>query len=157
MFNFSAYSFFMIVLLQRVSESSVSVDGKSVGKIDRGLTVLLGVQKGDTEKDARFLAEKVATLRVFPNGEKEFDLSVIDTKGSCLVVSQFTLAGNCLDGRRPSFDEAAPADEAKKLYEFFVTCLREIGVRVETGVFQAHMMVDIRNDGPVTFIINSKK
>lgn len=147
----------MIALLQRVTKGSVAVHEKTVGSIDRGFVVLLGITRSDTEADINPLVDKIINLRVFPNGEKEFDVSVQDIKGSLLVISQFTLAGNCKKGRRPSFDDAAPPEEAKKLYDLFVEKLRTAGIHTETGEFQAYMQVEIHNDGPVTFILESGK
>ena len=115
--------------------------------------VLLGVERGDTEAKADWLAEKICGLRIFYDDGGKMNLSVSDIGGSLLVVSQFTLAGNCSKGKRPSFDTAAPADEGKRLYEYFVAAARRIGLPVETGIFQADMQVSLVNDGPVTFIL----
>lgn len=131
----------------------MAVEGTIVGQIGRGIMILLGVEKGDSEPQADWLVEKICTLRIFPDADGKMNLSVRDMAGSLLVVSQFTLAGNCAKGRRPSFDTAAPADEGKRLYEYFVASARQTGLPVETGIFQADMQVALVNDGPVTFIL----
>ena len=146
----------MKIVLQRVSRASVSVEGKKVGSIGRGLLVLLGVEKGDTEKDADFLVEKTLNLRIFPDEQKNMNRSVMDIGGALLVVSQFTLPGDCRKGRRPSFDKAAPPELAEALYERFKARAKECGLPVESGVFQAMMDVELVNDGPVTFILESR-
>ena len=146
----------MIAVLQRVSEARVNVAGEVVGSIGPGVLVLLGVGQGDTSKDADYVARKVTQLRIFPDDEHRMNRSVIDISGGILVVSQFTLLGDCHKGRRPSFDAAAPPDLAQELYEYFVGRLREVVTRVETGVFRAAMQVHLTNDGPVTFILDSK-
>ena len=140
----------MKALVQRVTAASVKVDEEVVGRIGPGLVVLLGVGREDTAADADYLAQKVANLRIFPKGEAEFDLSVIDSAGSVLAVSQFTLMADTKKGRRPSFIAAAPPDDARVLYERFIQSLRETGLIVATGVFQEYMHVEIHNDGPVT-------
>src|SRR6266542_5492589 len=145
----------MKAVLQRVTRAMVEVEGKTVGKIDRGILVLLGVEKDDAEKDAEWLAEKIVNLRMFEDEAGKMNLSVQDVQGGILAVSQFTLAGNCSKGRRPSFDTAAPPREANELYQYFVAKVRECGVPVETGIFQADMQVSLTNNGPVTFILES--
>jgi D-tyrosyl-tRNA(Tyr) deacylase len=143
----------MKAVIQRVTSSSVVVGGETVGAIGRGITVLLGVEKGDNEAAADWLAAKICDLRIFSDQADKMNLSLRDVGGSLLVVSQFTLAGNCAKGKRPSFDSAAPADEGKRLYEYFVAAARNLGVAVQTGTFQADMQVALVNDGPVTFIL----
>ena len=146
----------MKALLQRVSKASVSVSGEIMGRIDRGLVALVGVGRGDQEADAQYLAEKTANLRIFPDNAGRFDLSVLDIGGSVLVVSQFTLLADTRKGRRPSFIEAAPPEEAEALVERFVELLRASGLKVETGRFRQYMQVEIHNDGPVTVLLDSK-
>lgn len=145
----------MRALIQRVSQAKVEVDGAITGEIGKGLLVFLGVAKPDTAVDAGFLVNKVIQLRIFPDDEGKMNRSLADAGGSLLVVSQFTLYGDCRKGRRPSFDAAAPPDQARSLYEHFVTEARRAGVHVETGVFQAHMDVSLVNDGPVTLLVES--
>lgn len=146
----------MKAVIQRVTRASVHVEGKTVGRIESGLLVLLGVAKGDEETDGRYLAEKIRALRIFSDGRGKMNRSLADIGGSVLLVSQFTLLGRAVNGRRPSFDEAAPPDEAKRLYEQVAADLREQGIPVETGVFAAHMQVELLNDGPVTFVLDSR-
>jgi D-tyrosyl-tRNA(Tyr) deacylase len=143
----------MKAVIQRVTSASVVVEGETVGAIGQGLLVLLGVEKKDDETQADWLAEKIAGLRIFSDAEGKMNLSVQDVKGALLVVSQFTLAGNCAKGKRPSFDTAAPAEEGRRLYEYFVQSARQSGLSVETGIFQVDMQVSLVNDGPVTFIL----
>ncbi len=143
----------MRLVLQRVRSARVLVDGAVAGEIGAGLMVLLGITHGDTDERARHLAGKVAGLRVFEDGQGKMNRSVADVAGSVLVVSQFTLYGDCRKGRRPSFDAAAPPDHARALYERFVEEVRALGLPVATGVFQAHMRVELVNDGPVTMIL----
>jgi D-tyrosyl-tRNA(Tyr) deacylase len=145
----------MRAVVQRVGEARVEVDGAVVGEIGAGLMVLLGVAKTDTAADAEFLATKIAGLRVFSDDAGKMNRSVLEAGGAMLAVSQFTLYGDCRKGRRPSFDAAAPAEQARALYEHFVAAARREGVRVETGIFQAHMAVSLVNDGPVTLILES--
>lgn len=144
----------MRVVVQRVASASVTVDGEAVARIGAGLLVLLGVAAGDDAAAAGALAGKVARLRVFENDEGRFDRSVLDTGGAVLVVSQFTLHADTSKGNRPSFAAAAAPGEAEPLYERFCAALRELGVRVETGVFGARMAVELVNDGPVTIILD---
>ena len=146
----------MKAVIQRVTRASVEVNGQAVGRIDAGLLVLLGVAKGDGESDGRYLVEKICTLRIFSDEEGKMNRSLADIGGSVLLVSQFTLLGRTTNGRRPSFDEAAPPDEANRLYEAVATELRAQGIPVETGVFAAHMQVELLNDGPVTFVLDSR-
>ncbi len=148
----------MIALIQRVEFSKVEVEGKVVGQIGKGVNVLLGVEKGDSEEDIKLVADKLVNLRIFPSedGKKEFDRSLEDIKGEILVVSQFTLPASLRKGRRPSFDRSETPERAKELYEKFVRYLREKGFKVETGIFGADMKVYILNDGPVTFILRSE-
>lgn len=145
----------MRAVIQRVSQARVKVEGSVLGEIGPGLLALLGVAKPDTAAAAEFLAEKILNLRVFPDEAGKMNRSLLDTGGALLVVSQFTLYGDCRKGRRPSFDAAAPAEQARALYEHFVEAARRSGVRVETGVFQAHMDVSLVNDGPVTLLVES--
>jgi len=145
----------MKAVVQRVTSASVEVAGEVVGAIGPGILVLLGVEKGDRERDADWLAEKITALRIFEDEAGKMNRSLLEIGGELLAVSQFTLAGNCAKGRRPSFDSAAPPDEANRLYEYFVEAVRHLGVPVATGVFQAMMMVSLVNDGPVTFILES--
>ncbi len=143
----------MKAVIQRVTSASVTVEGNIVGQIGRGIMILLGVEKGDAEAQADWLVEKICALRMFSDADGKMNLSVHDSGGALLVVSQFTLAGNCSKGRRPSFDTAAAADEGKRLYEYFVAAACRTGLPVETGIFQADMQVSLVNDGPVTFIL----
>ena len=145
----------MRAVVQRVAGAEVVVDGKVVGAIDKGVVILLGVKEGDSEEDVRWLAEKCANLRIFENEEGKFDFSLLEIQGEALVVSQFTLYGDCRKGRRPSFTKAAPPEIAEKLYEAFVNTLREMGIYVQTGMFGTRMMVKIHNEGPVTLIVDS--
>jgi D-aminoacyl-tRNA deacylase len=145
----------MRAVVQRVTSGRVEVDGAVVGEIGAGLLVLLGVSKTDSAKDADFLADKIVNLRIFSDDAGKMNRSLIDTGGELLVVSQFTLYGDCSKGRRPGFDAAAPAETARALYEHFVAAARATGVRVQTGVFQAHMAVSLVNDGPVTLLVES--
>jgi len=145
----------MRAVLQRVDRASVDVDGITVGAIEAGLLVLLGVAKGDSHKNADYLAEKILNLRIFSDNDGKMNRSVMDAGGGILVVSQFTLYGDCRKGRRPSFDNAAPPDVARSLYEYFVERVKAAGVPVATGVFQASMKVSLVNDGPVTLVLDS--
>ncbi len=143
----------MRAVVQRVKSASVTVGDETVGEIGRGLVILLGVSKTDTEEEARWLAKKCAALRVFEDDEGMMNLSLADIGGKALVVSQFTLYGDCEKGRRPSFTGAARPEAAERLYGNFVDAMRGEGIEVETGTFQAKMLLDIRNDGPVTLIL----
>ncbi len=147
----------MRVVIQRVSEASVTVDQKTVGAIGQGLMVLLGVAQGDTSQEAKSLAEKTAGLRIFEDEAGKMNRSVEEIGGSLLVVSQFTLLGDCRKGRRPGFTDAAPPELADQLYEEYVAALRSRGVNVATGVFRADMQVALVNDGPVTMLLDSRK
>ena len=147
----------MRAVVQRVSRSKVSVDEQKVGAIDRGLMVLLGVQKEDQRQDAEYLAEKVAGLRVFEDDAGKMNLSVLDIGGGILVVSQFTLLGDVRKGKRPSFVDAADPDRGNELYEYFVDLLKQTHISVATGKFRANMQVEIVNDGPVTILLDSQK
>jgi len=145
----------MKVLLQRVAHAQVSVEGGLKGKIDRGLLLFVGVGPEDTEMEARMLADKCGNLRIFSDDEGKMNLSLVDVGGAALVVSQFTLYGDCSKGRRPSFVGAAGPDKANELYLKFASNLRDLGVSVETGEFGAHMEVELLNDGPVTLMLES--
>ncbi len=147
----------MRVVVQRVSRARVTVRGEVVGKIERGLLVLLGVAGTDKEAGAEYLADKVAGLRIFEDEAGKMNRSVGDAGGAVLVVSQFTLYGDVRRGKRPSFDDAAPPEQARKLYEYFVECIRNAGLRCETGCFQEMMQVELVNDGPVTILVDSGK
>ncbi|MBI4285054.1 MAG: D-tyrosyl-tRNA(Tyr) deacylase [Chloroflexi bacterium] len=146
----------MKVLLQRVTEASVSIAGEDVGRIGRGLVVLVGVARDDTEREARYLAQKAVSLRIFPDDAGKFNLSALDVNGELLVVSQFTLLADTRKGRRPGFTDAAPPDQAAALFEQFVAEARASGLKVATGRFQEHMLVEIHNDGPVTIMLDSR-
>lgn len=146
----------MRAVVQRVSEGTVRVEGDVTGSIKKGLMVLLGVGRDDSEKEARYLADKISGLRIFEDEEGKMNLSLMDVGGAMLVVSQFTLYGDCRKGRRPSFIEAAPPEKADALYNAFIEMVRFKGIPVETGRFQTHMEVSLTNDGPVTLIVESK-
>lgn len=145
----------MKAVIQRVKESAVTVDGREVGRIGRGLLVLLGVARDDTPKDADYLLDKTLHLRIFEDDAGKMNRSLLDVGGALLVVSQFTLCGDCRKGRRPSFVQAAPPEKAEELYEYFVGQARERGISVATGKFRAMMDVALVNDGPVTLILES--
>lgn len=147
----------MKALLQRVTGASVSVEGEVVGKIGRGLVVFVGVANGDSERDAKYLAQKTAGLRIFADEGGRFNLSALDIRGEILIVSQFTLMADTRKGRRPSFVEAAPPTQAEELFEFFVREVKATGLKVETGRFQQYMQVKIHNDGPVTVMLDSRE
>jgi D-tyrosyl-tRNA(Tyr) deacylase len=143
-------------LLQRVTKASVTVNGEVVGKIGQGLVVLLGVANGDTEKDADYLVNKIINLRIFTDTADKFNLSVLDTKGEILLISQFTLLADSRHGRRPGFIDAAPLEKAEMLFNYVVEQTRSGGLKVATGRFQQHMDVEIHNNGPVTVMLDSK-
>ena len=145
----------MRAVVQRVTYAKVEVEGAVVGEIGPGLLVLLGVAKGDSTADADFLASKVSQLRIFADEAGKMNRSVTEAGGAMLVVSQFTLYGDCRKGRRPSFDSAAAPEDARRLYEYYVEITRRTGMQVETGIFQADMAVSLLNDGPVTLIVES--
>lgn len=145
----------MRAVIQRVTYAKVEVEGAIRGEIGPGTLVLLGIAKTDTPEDADFLAAKAVQLRIFNDAAGKMNRSLLDAGGAMLAVSQFTLYGDCRKGRRPSFDDAAPPEQARQLYERFIDAVRRSGVRVETGVFQARMAVTLENDGPVTLIIES--
>lgn len=147
----------MRAVVQRVTRASVKVDGASVGQIETGLLVLLGVAQDDTEGDADYLADKIVGMRVFEDADEKMNLAVTEVGGAILAVSQFTLYGDMRRGRRPSFDAAARPEQARRLYEYFVEKIRAAGIRCETGKFQAMMEVELVNDGPVTILIDSRK
>ena len=147
----------MKIVLQRVREARVDVEGRTAGRVGRGLCLLVGVEKGDGEADAEFLARKAVEMRIFPDAAGKMNLALGDIGGEVLAVSQFTLAGSVRKGRRPSFDGAEEPARAAELFRYFVGAVEALGVTVETGVFQALMDVHIHNDGPVTFILESRR
>ena len=147
----------MKLVIQRVKNASVEVDKKIVGKIEKGFLVLIGIKVGDTKEQADYLVRKLCNLRVFADENDKMNLSVKDVDGDILAVSQFTLLGDVRKGKRPSFSSAARPEEADRLYQKVIEDLRQDGLHVEEGVFQAHMMVDILNDGPVTILLDSRK
>lgn len=144
-------------MIQRVKSARVSIDGKTKGKIDHGLVVFLGVGKGDGPQDADYLVSKISGLRIFSDPTGKFDRSVRDVEGRILIVSQFTLYGDCRKGRRPSFTDAATPEAAQKLYDYFIERMCQEGLPVESGTFQAMMEVHLINDGPVTILLDSQK
>lgn len=145
----------MRAVIQRVNQASVLVEGEEVASIGRGLLVLLGIKKGDGERDIEWMVNKIVNLRVFEDDGGKMNLSLSQVKGELLVVSQFTLYGDCRKGRRPSFDEAEEPGLARQLYEKFIDKSRAIGINTKTGLFQARMVVSLENDGPVTLILDS--
>lgn len=147
----------MRAVVQRVKEARVEVNRSIVGAIEKGILIFLGIANNDTEKDCEYMANKIANLRIFPDENSLMNKSLLDINGSALVVSQFTLMGDCRKGRRPSFSNAADPEKAKKLYERFIELLKDIGIHVETGIFQEMMEVYLINDGPVTMLLDSKK
>lgn len=146
----------MKALIQRVKESSVTVGDEIISEIGNGMLVLLGIEKGDGEKDIKYLAEKITNLRIFEGEDGRFDYSILDKGGEIMLVSQFTLCADCKKGRRPDFGLAAPAEDAKDLYEKAVRAFGDMGVKVKQGKFQTHMLVKLTNDGPVTILLDSK-
>ena len=146
----------MIAVIQRCSQGNVTVSDKIVGAISHGLVILLGVHKNDTENDAKFLVNKICELRIFNDENDKMNLSIKDVNGSALVISQFTLCGDTKKGRRPSFIKAAPPDDGNRLYEYFMSEMKKGGVPIESGEFGAMMNVELVNNGPVTFVLNSK-
>jgi D-tyrosyl-tRNA(Tyr) deacylase len=142
-------------LIQRVARASVRIEGYPEASIGPGILVLIGIAKGDREANAEYLADKLVNLRIFPDAEGKMNLSALDTGASLLLISQFTLYGDCRKGRRPSFDSAAPPAEALKLYDYTVEKVKEKGLEVRTGVFQAHMEVELINDGPITLLLEN--
>lgn len=147
----------MRAVVQRVTEGSVTVEGKVTGEIEKGLVVLLGVEEGDGEKDAKYMADKITGLRIFEDEEGKMNLSLREVGGKILAVSQFTLLGDARKGKRPSFTKAAAPEEANRLYRHFVNLVKQEGIQTEEGIFQADMLVKIYNDGPVTILLDSNK
>ena len=147
----------MRAVVQRVSYSKVTVDGALVGEIQKGLNVLLGIGQEDCQKDIEYVAEKIVNLRIFEDSNNKMNLSLLDVKGEIIVISQFTLYGDCRKGKRPSYDKAARPEIAEEIYNKFIDYLKRFDILVQTGKFQAMMMVDIQNDGPVTLLIDSKR
>lgn len=147
----------MKAVIQRVTSASVEVDGHIVAQIQQGVMVLLGVAKGDDKSDVRYVVDKIMTLRMFSDEQGKMNRSLADVGGAVLLVSQFTLLGRTANGRRPSFDDAAPPEPAQRLYEQVATGLRESGTIVKTGIFASHMQVALVNDGPVTFVLDSRE
>ena len=145
----------MKVVIQRVSRASVSVEGSVVGSIEKGFMLLIGIVKGDTETEITAVAEKISKMRIFEDENEKMNLGLADVGGSVLAISQFTLCADCRRGNRPDFFNAAPPAEANRLYEYFMSLLRDKGIKVEKGVFGAHMEVSLVNDGPVTIILDS--
>lgn len=152
-----AIRFKMRAVVQRVTKSSVTVDGQITGATDEGLVVLIGVEEGDTDKDVRYIADKVSGLRIFEDENEKMNLSVKDVGGSILAISQFTLLGDVRKGKRPSFITAEDPEIANRLYQQVCENIRNQGIKVETGIFQAHMLVKINNNGPVTILLDSRK
>jgi D-tyrosyl-tRNA(Tyr) deacylase len=145
------------IVLQRVKQASVKVQNRTAGTIGQGVCLFVGVEKGDSEEEARYLAHKIVELRIFPDEKGKMNLSLLDVQGEVLSVSQFTLAGSLKKGRRPSFDNAESPEKAEALFLYFVSLIKQKGLKVETGVFGALMEVYLVNDGPVTFILEKKK
>ena len=147
----------MRAVVQRVTYSSVEVNGDIVGEINKGFNVLLGISKEDTEEDMKYIKDKIINLRVFSDENDKMNLSLLDIKGELLLISQFTLYGDARKGRRPNFMNALGGEEAKKFYDKFIEMMKETGLKVQTGIFGADMKVDIKNDGPVTILLDSSK
>lgn len=147
----------MRAVVQRVTSSKVVVDGKIVGSINKGINVLIGISCDDNEGDLKYIKDKIINLRIFEDENFKMNKSLMDIGGEMLVISQFTLYGDCRKGRRPNFMAALGGEESKKLYDKFILMLKEYGIKVETGIFGADMKVDIQNDGPVTILLDSKK
>src|SRR5580765_3035574 len=147
----------MRAVVQRVSKATVTIAGETAGAIERGFVVLLGVAEGDSAEDARYLAQKISSLRVFEDEQGKMNRGLAEVGGKMLVVSQFTLLGDCRKGRRPSFDGAARPEIARALYEEFVGAVSEVGIETATGRFQEHMLVELVNDGPVTLLLDSRR
>ncbi len=146
----------MRAVVQRVLDARVTVEDDCVGKIDKGLLVFLGISQEDGEQEVKYIIDKITNLRIFEDADSKMNLSLLDIQGSLLIVSQFTLYGDVRKGRRPSFDKAARPNEAKALYDLFVAECKALGLPISTGVFQAHMVVSLANDGPVTILIDSE-
>ena len=147
----------MRAVVQRVTYSSVEVDGEIVGEINKGFNVLLGISKEDTEEDMKYIKDKIINLRVFSDENDKMNLSLLDIQGELLLISQFTLYGDARKGRRPNFMNALGGEEAKKFYDKFIEMMKETGLKVQTGIFGADMKVDIKNDGPVTILLDSSR
>ncbi len=147
----------MRAVVQRVTYSSVEVNGEIVGEINNGFNVLLGISKDDTEEDMKYIKEKIINLRVFSDENDKMNLSLLDIKGELLLISQFTLYGDARKGRRPNFMNALGGEEAKRFYDKFIEMMKETGLKIETGIFGADRKVDIKNDGPVTILLDSSK
>ncbi|MCS7214699.1 MAG: D-aminoacyl-tRNA deacylase [Thermodesulfovibrio sp.] len=146
----------MIILLQRVKNASVKVNEKTIAEINRGIVVFVGIEKGDSQRDIDYLVNKIINLRIFEDNNAKMNLSVKDVNGEIMVVSEFTLAGNCKKGNRPSFERAMPPKEAEKIYKDFIDTLRKTGISVKEGSFRSFMHVSLVNEGPVTFILSTR-